>query len=108
MDKPVNFACALFKDMRTVKPLFVDLFDEKSQQVFIQFVNNTAVVEESPYMKINEIAYIYYGYNDKNETCNSTYFQYSLTEGKFEGDNVFTGKLSHGLENIMGSAIVPS
>jgi hypothetical protein len=90
VDGPVNTACALLKDMRTVLPLTVGPYDIESRQAFIQ-THNPDNYDSS--LRINQIAYVYFGYSDKNVTCNHTLFSYSLKEEVSPSDLVYEATL---------------
>lgn len=64
VDRPINQACALYKDMVTVQTLYAIGYNDTRKQVSIQARDDNNPTNPFTPLKINEIAYIYYGYSE--------------------------------------------
>jgi len=58
-------------------------------------------------IRINELAYIYYGNSATGQKCDASLFSYVLTETLVSNDTVFEAKLTSALKDIMGESITP-
>ncbi len=58
-------------------------------------------------IRINELAYIYYGKSDSGQKCEASLFSYILTETLVSNDTVFEAKLTSALKDIMGESLTP-